>query len=188
MKARATSEADLDKLEPVFPIYDVEESSILIGYEQVLPFQPVISFELDSVRYFCMDMYCVNRSCHCSTVHLSVISDDKSWSGKDDFLLAIDLKTGNYKVEAQKGRAKDLNPANVAHEIFQVVELKELEERYHRMRKWYKSYFEQIQTQGKLTNSLYSKPSAPVLAKAPVGRNDPCPCGSGKKYKKCCLN
>ncbi|MCD6153177.1 MAG: SEC-C domain-containing protein [Syntrophobacterales bacterium] len=20
------------------------------------------------------------------------------------------------------------------------------------------------------------------------GRNDPCPCGSGKKYKKCCLN
>lgn len=20
-----------------------------------------------------------------------------------------------------------------------------------------------------------------------VGRNDPCPCGSGKKYKKCCL-
>jgi uncharacterized protein YchJ len=21
-----------------------------------------------------------------------------------------------------------------------------------------------------------------------VGRNEPCPCGSGKKYKKCCLN
>lgn len=23
---------------------------------------------------------------------------------------------------------------------------------------------------------------------AKVGRNDPCPCGSGKKYKKCCVN
>lgn len=23
---------------------------------------------------------------------------------------------------------------------------------------------------------------------AGVGRNDPCPCGSGKKYKQCCLN
>lgn len=22
---------------------------------------------------------------------------------------------------------------------------------------------------------------------SPIGRNDPCPCGSGKKYKKCCL-
>jgi uncharacterized protein YecA (UPF0149 family) len=20
------------------------------------------------------------------------------------------------------------------------------------------------------------------------GRNEPCPCGSGKKYKKCCMN
>ncbi len=23
---------------------------------------------------------------------------------------------------------------------------------------------------------------------SPLGRNDPCPCGSGKKYKKCCYN
>ncbi|MBV6682350.1 SEC-C domain-containing protein [Bacillus sp. JRC01] len=23
-------------------------------------------------------------------------------------------------------------------------------------------------------------------ASAKVGRNNPCPCGSGKKYKKCC--
>jgi hypothetical protein len=29
-------------------------------------------------------------------------------------------------------------------------------------------------------------PAAP-LAGRKVGRNDPCPCGSGKKYKKCCL-
>ncbi|WP_412995391.1 YecA family protein [Neobacillus sp. 3P2-tot-E-2] len=29
-------------------------------------------------------------------------------------------------------------------------------------------------------------PSAPVRNEIRVGRNDPCPCGSGKKYKKCC--
>ncbi|CAM3458911.1 DUF1186 domain-containing protein [Shewanella violacea] len=28
----------------------------------------------------------------------------------------------------------------------------------------------------------------PFIADIQVGRNDPCPCGSGKKYKKCCLN
>jgi len=28
----------------------------------------------------------------------------------------------------------------------------------------------------------------PVRVEQKVGRNDPCPCGSGKKYKKCCLN
>ena len=26
----------------------------------------------------------------------------------------------------------------------------------------------------------------PVKKGEKVGRNDPCPCGSGKKYKKCC--
>ena len=26
----------------------------------------------------------------------------------------------------------------------------------------------------------------PVVKGEKVGRNDPCPCGSGKKYKKCC--
>lgn len=35
-----------------------------------------------------------------------------------------------------------------------------------------------------LTGSL--EPSA--VSNKPVGRNDPCPCGSGKKFKKCCLN
>jgi peptide deformylase len=27
----------------------------------------------------------------------------------------------------------------------------------------------------------------PIVAQRKVGRNDPCPCGSGKKYKKCCM-
>ena len=27
----------------------------------------------------------------------------------------------------------------------------------------------------------------PIVNSSPkIGRNDPCPCGSGKKYKKCC--
>jgi preprotein translocase subunit SecA len=37
-----------------------------------------------------------------------------------------------------------------------------------------------------LNEAMQSKP-APVRRDVPkVGRNDPCPCGSGKKYKKCC--
>ena len=29
-------------------------------------------------------------------------------------------------------------------------------------------------------------PQTTKIAEKTVGRNDPCPCGSGKKYKKCC--
>jgi len=28
--------------------------------------------------------------------------------------------------------------------------------------------------------------TSPIRAEKTVGRNDPCPCGSGKKYKNCC--
>jgi uncharacterized protein YecA (UPF0149 family) len=32
------------------------------------------------------------------------------------------------------------------------------------------------------------KGQAPIQRAGPrVGRNDPCPCGSGKKYKNCCM-
>lgn len=30
------------------------------------------------------------------------------------------------------------------------------------------------------------KKSKTIVNEAKIGRNDPCPCGSGKKYKKCC--
>ena len=32
----------------------------------------------------------------------------------------------------------------------------------------------------------YQPPGIPYIAPPKVGRNDPCPCGSGMKYKKCC--
>jgi len=36
------------------------------------------------------------------------------------------------------------------------------------------------------TNRDEEEPARPVHTGPQVGRNDPCPCGSGKKYKKCC--
>ena len=39
-----------------------------------------------------------------------------------------------------------------------------------------------------LAGEAFKDEAAPYVRAAPkIGRNDPCPCGSGKKYKKCCL-
>lgn len=48
-----------------------------------------------------------------------------------------------------------------------------------------KSEFELIDGEWIFTRTLREGP-APVIAAPKVGRNDPCPCGSGKKFKKCC--
>lgn len=53
--------------------------------------------------------------------------------------------------------------------------------------------WEQDDTMDALTKNMGKPANLTALlrvaakARAKVGRNDPCPCGSGKKYKKCCL-
>ena len=35
---------------------------------------------------------------------------------------------------------------------------------------------------------IYTKDNRLIAVSLEIGRNDPCSCGSGKKYKKCCIN
>ena len=55
-------------------------------------------------------------------------------------------------------------------------EAKQIEQRQRRQQK-------DLQYQ---TGPAQAEAPKPVRTGAKVGRNDPCPCGSGKKYKKCC--
>ena len=46
---------------------------------------------------------------------------------------------------------------------------------------------DRVRTSGPAGMPPPGMPGAPAhSAASSVGRNDPCPCGSGKKYKKCC--
>jgi tetratricopeptide (TPR) repeat protein len=47
-------------------------------------------------------------------------------------------------------------------------------------------HFEEVLGKGREQTPVLSSPR--LVKREKVGRNDPCPCGSGKKYKKCCLN
>jgi SEC-C motif-containing protein len=49
-----------------------------------------------------------------------------------------------------------------------------------------KSEFHRVDGQWLYTRAVRMGP-APVKSAPKIGRNDPCPCGSGKKHKHCCL-
>ena len=61
-------------------------------------------------------------------------------------------------------------------------------------------YLFHVVPQNKIERTQVAKPIAenhggdgtvkkqPVRKKVQIGRNDPCPCGSGKKYKHCCMD
>ena len=44
-------------------------------------------------------------------------------------------------------------------------------------------YGEDMENPGALATA---RKTQPIVNVNKVGRNDPCPCGSGKKYKQCC--
>lgn len=50
------------------------------------------------------------------------------------------------------------------------------------MKKWMEAHKAELQNQ----NGEVQKVQTVVHEGPKIGRNDPCPCGSGKKYKKCC--
>jgi hypothetical protein len=46
-----------------------------------------------------------------------------------------------------------------------------------------------VQEEAQRAKFIAEDPFEPYVRETPkIGRNDPCPCGSGKKYKKCCMD
>jgi tetratricopeptide (TPR) repeat protein len=62
-------------------------------------------------------------------------------------------------------------------------------DRYHEITTTWAGYREEDEDNEIVYDDYEDIPEILPIRKEPkIGRNDPCPCGSGKKYKKCCLN
>ena len=57
------------------------------------------------------------------------------------------------------------------------------------LKKLYGLPFEVVLGRNRFLKKMKVAPTEKQLVRKPpkVGRNEPCPCGSGKKFKKCCL-
>lgn len=86
--------------------------------------------------------------------------------------------------------AKYENAILQAPEIF-IPSIKYIKEHYSALYKLRQGFFDEI-LQSSLAKKLKDVNLIPAgtasIKDAKVGRNDPCPCGSGKKYKKCCID
>jgi len=80
----------------------------------------------------------------------------------EDMMARIDTETVRYLFLMQPARPED--------------EARQIERRQRRQQ-------QELQYQA---GPAQAEAPRPVRAGAKIGRNDPCPCGSGKKYKKCC--
>jgi preprotein translocase subunit SecA len=99
-----------------------------------------------------------------------------------EFIIKLHLDSLDYEME-QINCDPDIIPDIVKYFLDKQGVLETLRYRHREMKKdGGESHMKRIiEAADKLR-----KPETRRLAEPKIGRNDPCPCGSGKKYKKCC--
>ena len=146
--------------------------------------------ELPAADYCLTEMYCDEPGCDCRRVFFNIFSSktEKSmaivafgwetteyyqrWLGEDDPNMINELKGPALNSASYQSK---LAPA-LLEKIRHVLQDKKYVER---IKKHYKMFRDYIEEEKKDYNKKSIMPQ--------VNRNDPCPCGSGKKYKKCCI-
>jgi hypothetical protein len=126
------------------------------------------------------DQYCMNPKCLCNETYLSFIEVDKEdRSGKEIFTLKFDLKKGKYETEFKACTDDYMGEIIKLFKSKQKTIHQVLKQRYKDMKIAGKHIYDEENI------GLNANLEMPALS-VKVGRNDKCPCGSGKKYKKCC--
>lgn len=177
-KRQITDEVPDEELDAQFPAEEIEYSGAMVGFHEILPYAENKILEIEDASYLLDEQYCVRPSCNCSDVTVSLL--DLSEEHDDTNLtncpvIFLDYENANWRIERTAGEDAQLikRVANTLNS----GEYPSVFSRHHaRLRSLYQSY-----------KKRHGGISAPVLSTRKIGRNDPCPCGSGKKYKKCCM-
>jgi hypothetical protein len=113
------------------------------------------------------EVYCVDRDCDCDQVFVDFIP------------LGGDVAEPPGMVVVAEGEV-ELDPTRPDRGA-------QLERLWSAFRARHPRYLERFARRRVVMHGLAGRVfAAPMRSKVKVGRNDPCPCGSGKKYKKCC--
>ena len=107
---------------------------------------------------------------------------------KDYFLLYGDFmeKLFENKFDGQKHArlGTDKNPASVC--VQNKTRMRELESIFKKNGWAYTIEVDKNKPENIADLEILQHPTETVTAEEKTGRNDPCPCGKGKKYKHCC--
>lgn len=146
-------------------------------------------FEHEGVEYVVEDLYCANPDCRCREAHLSffrctVVKEAEEKIVADECFAARVSLDGTRKVAETYDCSRQSAEAILAVWWGQYGDdLGTLEWRYEKVKEIGRRSAPRGREAG-LRHDLLPEEPAPVETR--VGRNDPCPCGSGKKFKKCC--
>jgi len=141
----------------------------LICYEAIFGGSSMLHIEFRDGEYKIGDYYCVNPLCDCSEVVLH------AFHTHSDLDMPLWKFVYDYKLNKLSER-EDITEEDSQEVIKKLQnEDKDIFSKRH------------LELKKELRHPLHNKFFKNKKSLLKIGRNDPCPCGSGKKYKKCCL-
>lgn len=173
-KNEKTEKAPIDSIEALFDFQQVENDGLMYAYTDVLPYGDQLFVRMKDQTCLIFDQYCLLPKCSCTDTTLSFFSEEAiDKEGEELFSVALNYKKKQWGAVKKHAASADVESVRSAIEE-QIPDIyKRLLKRHIKLKGIYahckKRHFSQ------------------QLQLPKVGRNDPCPCGSGKKYKKCCL-
>ena len=176
-KGALIDDSDLKKVEVDFSIEQLNNPSSVVLFQDVFPLASYFYFDKkDNIPYLALDQYCANHKCTCSYVVLTFSKDGRH----EDFAFRYDYNKDT--VELLEAFRKDVSLQEAKNYVRLLKEKfkdfnKKLKKRNEIMRHLFKKYTIRMNAQLIKNNRVSGQK---------VSRNAPCPCGSGKKYKRCC--
>ncbi len=150
----------------------------MLSYGEVFSDVPDDSFEHDGRWFDVVDLHCVEPDCDCDEavlLFMEIPPDAPPDKAVDLGAVHVEVSTGK-STEFQPDDEADPRMLQRAWDAFSAT---------HRTVNWLGDRRRRLREVGPEIRRRWDERHAAKPSPA-VGRNDPCPCGSGRKYKKCC--
>jgi hypothetical protein len=176
-------------------------TATMVGYAEIFPWADAILFDHDGAAWAVDDQYCVRPDCTCVEAGLAFFqlpgTVSRSTRRRRTLLfLYYDYRTATFRVIEKTPRSPDPEHLLQALRTAKPDLDRTFDQRHQQLKQLSRRLLHpSVQhRRPSLSNFDDTAPprrlippiSPPVIRSPKIGRNDPCPCGSGKKYKKCC--
>jgi hypothetical protein len=143
---------------------------------------PDFIFTVSGTQFWVRDRYCINPGCSCKEITLSFAEFDQEQKPKELGVVSIVLK--HFRVDGVQAVGAS------SEKLTQICQKFQKQAGVKRILKTRQKEMKIIGKEIVELSSIKRSQGRQSISQAgrKVGRNAPCPCGSGKKYKKCCLN
>lgn len=167
---------DIDEIDHEFEDVQHKDIKLMFWYADVFPLSKFL-VELNGKEYEVFDNYCKNPACLCTKVSLNIL-ESKENDDEDSSSMNAGTYLYDYKArKAQVGKESQIIVSSI---------IEELPRRYGDVDKLFKNRHQNVKKLYAKSRKAYDEVSQ-VRTSIKISRNQLCPCGSGKKYKRCCM-